>query len=250
MANKLVHGQALDNKLSESLLFEPRYRGSFFCAKLKSMKKITCEFFPCWSYPDALAWMNTACKRVAYDQDLIVIGYGTHATKLVTLGRSHSQEDFDSYSRIFGSALYLTDRGGGPTAHEPGQLVLYPVLNLNTHKLSVRDLVRAAEQAMLSFMASLGVEGCLSERSHGVFVGTSKIGFIGMRIKNNISSHGLAINLFNDANIFKTFTPCNINNLPVGTLCEHIRLPEALSFYGEKLCEAFINNLLIRNWKL
>lgn len=211
------------------------------------MKKISTEFFPCWSYPDALAWMSAAGDRVMYDKDLVIIGYGSHSSKLITLGRHHSQDELALYAKTFGAALYLCDRGGGPTAHEPGQLVLYPVLNLNTHKLGARNLVSIAEQAMLDFMNFLGVEGCLSERSHGVFLGSSKIGFIGMRIKNNMSSHGLALNLLNDAAIFKTFVPCNITNLPVTTLVNHVDLSEGLKYYGDKLCEAFVNNLLAKN---
>ena len=92
-------------------------------------------------------------------------------------------------------------------------------------------------------MAFLGFTGCLSQQSHGVFLGHLKIGFIGMRIKNNITTHGLAINLLNDAAIFNFFSPCNISNLTVSSICKHIKLGESLSFYGEKFCEFFVVSL-------
>ncbi len=203
------------------------------------------EFFPCWSYSDALAWMKEAHNQVANNKNLIKIGYGSHASKIITLGRSYSEHDLDSYKKIPDTSIFLTDRGGGPTAHEPGQLVLYPVLNLPTHNLSVRDLVNLSEQAMLNFINSLGAKAELSNLSRGVFVGVYKIGFIGMRIRDNISYHGLAVNILNDAAIFKNFAPCGIKNLPVSSLCYHLNISESLAFYGEKLCEAFLENLRI-----
>ena len=207
------------------------------------MDKIITEFFPCWPYAEALSWMRNSYKRVVADKNLIILGCGSHDRKIITLGRSSSSHEYDLYTKIPHVIIIKTDRGGGPTAHEPGQLVLYPVINLNNFKLSIRDLVSILEQTMLDFMASLGLMGNLSALSRGVFLENSKIGFIGMRIQNNISAHGLALNLLNDAALFKTFSPCNIANLSVSSLCYYCSLSNTLNFYGDKLCEYFIFNL-------
>jgi len=198
-------------------------------------------YFPAWDYQDALDWMKEAHDYVAQHQDNILIGYGSHNTQVITLGRSLAHE-FEIYKKKF-PHVYMLDRGGGATAHEPGQLVLYPVLNLSAQKLSVKNLIALSEQAMLNFLAFCNTKACLNKLSHGVFIDYYKIGFIGMRIVNNISAHGLALNLFNNAEIFNSFVPCNNNNLKITSLYKHVELKNSLDFYAHRFCDVFMQEI-------
>ena len=62
-------------------------------------EKIILEFFPRWSYPEALAWMDYARDRVEADKNLVILGYGSHTTKIITLGRSGSEQELEAYKK-------------------------------------------------------------------------------------------------------------------------------------------------------
>jgi lipoyl(octanoyl) transferase len=200
-------------------------------------------YFKSWAYEQALGWMQQAYDEVVDNAAQIKIAHGSHDQKIITLGRSYKHNELENYERIKNTKIIVTERGGGPTAHEPGQLVLYPVLNLITHKLSIKDLIYLVEQAMINFLACNNICAKRSKISHGIFVNNKKIGFVGMRIKNNVSYHGCAINIFNNAHIFKLFPPCNIANLPVTSLRYHTNLKYKISYYSKLLCANFMNLL-------
>jgi lipoate-protein ligase B len=184
--------------------------------------------------------MNNAHEHVTHDKNHIIIGYGSHDEKIITLGRNNNK---NIYNNIPQSRLFCVDRGGGPTAHEPGQVVLYPVIDLNNYGLCARDLIAIAESAMLSLCALCGVKAKRDPKNHGVFIDDKKVGFVGMRIKKYISYHGLALNILNDALIFKNFIPCNIKNLEVTSLCYHKTLNKSFDYYAHSICYEFVKAL-------
>jgi lipoyl(octanoyl) transferase len=107
------------------------------------------------------------------------------------------------------------DRGGQVTYHGPGQLVVYPLLDLNRRKLGVRELVVALENAVIAVVSSWGIEAAGNRDAPGVYVAGKKLASIGLRIKRGCSYHGLALNVAMDLEPFRRINPCGYAGLEV-----------------------------------
>lgn len=206
------------------------------------MIETTAEFFTAWPYDEALQWMDTAFLSVKSDASKLLLGCGTHREHVITLGKNPLSNGLSDQQKANVGDLIVRhiDRGGGATAHVPGQLVLYPVLNIDRFELTVPLLVTLMEDAMITFLDGLGMKACRSTVGPGVFIDGKKIGFIGLRIKDRISTHGLAINVLNDTDIFRNIDPCGIKELKVTSAKEHTVLRESLPIYMAMLVSSFL----------
>jgi lipoyl(octanoyl) transferase len=110
------------------------------------------------------------------------------------------------------------DRGGQVTYHGPGQLVVYPLIDIRRAKLGVRDLVTAMERAMIDYCASLGITAACKAGAPGVYVDGRKIGSVGIRIRRGASYHGLAFNVNMDLEPFQRINPCGYAGLQMTQL--------------------------------
>jgi lipoyl(octanoyl) transferase len=110
------------------------------------------------------------------------------------------------------------DRGGQVTYHGPGQLVVYPLLDLRRLKLSVRDLVVALENAIVATVAQWGINAAGKREAPGVYVDGRKLASIGLRIRRGCSYHGLALNVAMDLEPFQRINPCGYRGLEVTQL--------------------------------
>ncbi len=122
------------------------------------------------------------------------------------------------------------DRGGQVTYHGPGQLVLYPLLNLKRWNLGVRELVMALENAVIAMVARYGVQAHGKRDAPGVYVDNRKLASIGLRIRRGCSYHGLALNVAMDLSPFERINPCGHAGLEVVDLSKlgvKIGVPEA-----------------------
>jgi lipoyl(octanoyl) transferase len=107
------------------------------------------------------------------------------------------------------------DRGGQVTYHGPGQLVLYPLLNLKRWKLGVRELVMALENAVIAMVGRHGIRAYGKRDAPGVYVDDRKLASIGLRIRRGCSYHGLALNVAMDLSPFRRINPCGYAGLDV-----------------------------------
>lgn len=106
-----------------------------------------------------------------------------------------------------------TSRGGGATAHNPGQLVFYPILNLKKLNLGVTDYVRTLEQIGIDLLDEFNLKACRRKDYPGLWVEDRKIASIGIRVSKGVTYHGMAININNDLSIFDYIVPCGIENI-------------------------------------
>lgn len=104
-------------------------------------------------------------------------------------------------------------RGGGVTAHNPGQLVFYPVMNLQKSGLSISEYIRELEATGIELLNELGVESQRRKGFPGLWIGKRKIASIGVRVSKFITYHGMAINIQNDLTIFDFIKPCGLENI-------------------------------------
>jgi lipoyl(octanoyl) transferase len=110
------------------------------------------------------------------------------------------------------------DRGGQVTYHGPGQLVVYPLLDLGRSGLGARALVCALERAVIHCVAAYGIEASGSREAPGVYVEGRKLASIGLRIRRNCSYHGLALNVAMDLEPFGRINPCGFAGLELTQL--------------------------------
>jgi lipoic acid synthetase len=104
-------------------------------------------------------------------------------------------------------------RGGGATAHNPGQLVFYPILHLGYLGLGVSDYIRQLEAVGIELLQQLGVKSRRRKGFPGLWVGDKKIASIGVRASKSVTYHGMAINIQNDLSIFDYIEPCGLDGV-------------------------------------
>ncbi len=112
------------------------------------------------------------------------------------------------------------DRGGQVTYHGPGQLVVYPLLDLRRAGLGVRDLVSALERAVIDYAAELGIAAECRREAPGVYVGGCKLASVGIRVRRGSSYHGIALNVRNDLEPFGRINPCGYAGLEMTRLAD------------------------------
>jgi lipoyl(octanoyl) transferase len=110
------------------------------------------------------------------------------------------------------------DRGGQVTYHGPGQLVVYPLIDIRRAKLGVRDLITAMERAVIAYCADRDIVAQCKEGAPGVYVNGEKIASVGIRIRRGASYHGLAFNVNMDLEPFQRINPCGYAGLKVTQL--------------------------------
>jgi lipoyl(octanoyl) transferase len=110
------------------------------------------------------------------------------------------------------------DRGGEVTYHGPGQLVVYPLIDVRRRNLGVRSFVAALEGAVIEHAALFGIRATCRPGAPGVYVGEHKLASVGIRIRRNGSYHGLALNVAMDLEPFRRINPCGYAGLEMTDL--------------------------------
>jgi len=135
-----------------------------------------------------------------------------------TLGMNASREHVLDPGAI---PVVQIDRGGQVTYHGPGQLVIYPLLDLRRRHLNVRELVVALENSIVGYAAELGIGAAGSREAPGVYVDGAKLASIGLRIRRGASYHGAALNVSLDLEPFTRINVCGYRGLKATRLADH-----------------------------
>lgn len=125
-------------------------------------------------------------------------------------------------------SVVQTDRGGQVTYHGPGQVVLYPLLDVRRGKIGVRDLVSALENSVIAVLNDYGVSARAKPDAPGVYVdtlsGEAKIASLGLRIRRGSSYHGVALNVDGDLSPFARINPCGYAGMQVTRLADLVAI--------------------------
>jgi len=168
----------------------------------------------------AWAWQRRLQQRLLADPD------GPDALLLLqhppcyTLGRGASEAHLRFDPAAPPHPLFRIDRGGEVTHHAPGQLVLYPVLNLQRHGADLHRYLRSLEQVVLNLLEELELPGERWPGRSGVWRQGRKLAAVGVGARRWISQHGLALNVDCDLAGFAAIVPCGIADRPVGRLAD------------------------------
>ena len=208
--------------------------------------------------PYAEAWdRQTACfdalvqaKRAGEEYaNRIILCEHPH---VYTLGRSGKEGNMllgEEQLRAVGASLYHIDRGGDITYHGPGQLVCYPILNLEEFGLGRKEYVHLLEKAVIRVCASYGINVGRVEKATGVWLdGDSararKICAIGVRSSHYVTMHRLALNVNTDLRYFSYINPCGFVDKGVTSLQKELGREVPMDEVKERLCRELKEALL------
>lgn len=166
-------------------------------------------------YAEALALQTELCMKRQADEIANTAILLEHPA-VITLGARKSENKLLADETALaqrGIELVQVGRGGGTTAHNPGQAVLYPVIKLKTLGLGVTEYVRTLEAIGIELLQEYGVAAERKKGLPGLWVGDKKIASIGVQIKKWVTFHGIAINICNDLSIFDYIVPCGLNGV-------------------------------------
>ncbi len=171
------------------------------------------------------------CLITCEHEPVLTMGRGTDKGNLLA--------DPEELSRR-GVALYEIERGGDITFHGPGQVVLYPIIDLRDRDRDTHKYLRDLEQVTIRTLAEFGLQGSIKEGLTGIWVNNSKVGAIGVAVSKWISYHGVAINITTDLDYFNLINPCGITNFPVGSVAGLLGDDPGLERFRETLVGQFV----------
>jgi len=170
-------------------------------------------------YDDALAQQTAAWEtRRAGGPDVCL---ALEHPPTVTLGKRAGAGDLRVSREILlarGVACARVERGGFATYHGPGQLVLYPIVALAPRGFGVGMFVAALESIMIDLAGAFGVVARRDPRGRGVWTEHGKLGAVGIRVRDGVSTHGLALNVDVDLAAFDVITPCGMPGVAATSL--------------------------------
>jgi len=207
-----------------------------------------------WACQEALLQQNVTAKTAARKADNGVPADTTHHFILCehppvyTLGKSGNENNvlIDEYTRAEkGIAYFKTNRGGDITFHGPGQIVGYPILDLEKYYTDIGRYLRNLEEVIILTLAQYGIKGERSPGETGVWIDASvkgrerKICAMGVRCSRWITMHGFALNVNTDLNYFNFIIPCGIANKQVTSLEKELGQTIDINDVKQKLNAAF-----------
>lgn len=163
-------------------------------------------------YDQSLQWQERlweARRRDEIGDTVLVLQH----PPVITLGQSGGLEDLRvplSELRRLGVGLYQTNRGGRATYHGPGQLVAYPIVKLRDH--DPHTCLWSLEEVVVRLLAEWGIAAGRVERHPGVWVGRDKIAAVGVAVRDDVTTHGLALNVNTDLSYFNLIIPCGLRD--------------------------------------
>lgn len=174
------------------------------------------------SFDDALKLQEEAIAKYRETGEGLPLIFSLEHNPVITCGRSTDRSNLllseDEY-RSRGIEVRKADRGGDVTYHGPGQVVVYPIVDLRSHGLRPGEYVRLLEEAMIRTCADYGVAAFRRPGFPGCWTKAGKIGATGTSVKSGgITKHGLAFNVRPDKSHFALIVPCGISKFPVARL--------------------------------
>ncbi len=160
-----------------------------------------------------------------------------------TLGKTADRTNLigsEEYLEKNGISVFEIDRGGDITYHGPGQIVGYPIIDLNKWKPDTHLYLRNLEEVIIKVLAEYGIESGRKPEYTGVWVGESKIAAIGIRVSRWVTMHGFAFNINTDLELFNGIIPCGIKDKEVTSLSRLLKREIKIDEVKQKLRDQFV----------
>lgn len=189
-----------------------RIKTRWLCADIPTM-----TYAEAWNLQGQLV---TAVKEGIVDSNLVLL---LEHLPVFTLGRGGGlnhltvSKDFLKRADI---EVFHVERGGDITFHGPGQLVMYPILNLQKARIGVTDYVHALEEVMIRTVRDWNIEAERNSSNRGVWVGKKKLGSIGIAIRRGVCFHGMALNITLALEPFQWIEPCGLSGVEMTSMAQ------------------------------
>ena len=188
------------------------------------------------TYKKAMFFLNKRVEEVKNGDNRELIWILEHP-KTYTAGVSFKKNEIiDKKIKIL-----KTNRGGKITLHNPGQKIVYFVINLNNRKKDIRKLINCIETSIIEFLKIFKINAKKDKKNIGIWVKEKKIAAIGLRVSRWIAFHGFSINISNNLKEYLKIAPCGLDNTKVTSIfCEKNVIPKN---FEKRLVKILIKNI-------
>ena len=160
-----------------------------------------------------------------------------------TIGKSGNRNNFlitEDRLKQLNAEFFPVDRGGDITYHGPGQIVMYPIIDLENYHLGVKDYIYLLEYLIIDILKDYGIKGEISTGNIGVWLETEtirerKICSIGVKVSRNITMHGIALNVNTDLSYFDSINPCGFTEKSVTSIRKELSADINMNELKEKI---------------
>ena len=188
------------------------------------------------SYKIAMKFLHKRVEKLKINKGKELLWILEHPVTYTAGIRSNNNEIIDKKIKII-----KTNRGGKITIHNPGQKIIYFVLNLNKRKKDIRRLINAIEKSIIEFLSTYKIEGKKDKKNIGIWVNKKKIAAIGLRISKWVAYHGCSININNNLNQYLKIIPCGLDNQKITSVYNENGI--IVKNIEKKLKNIFIKNI-------
>ena len=188
------------------------------------------------SYKMAMLYLDKRVEEVKIGKNRDLLWILEHPTTY-TAGVSFSQKEIiDKRIKVIKS-----NRGGKITLHNPGQKIIYFVINLNKKKKDIRRLINVLERSVIEFLKSYKIQAKTDKKNIGIWVNDKKIAAIGIRVSRWVAFHGCSINISNNLNQYLKIIPCGLSNKKITSIFQEIGAQP--KDFEKELADIFIKNI-------
>ena len=166
-------------------------------------------------YKAAMLYLNKRVEEVKNGTNKELLWILEHPTTYTGGVSFNKKEIIDKKIKIVKS-----NRGGKITLHNPGQKIVYFVINLNKRKKDIRKLINVIEKSIIQFLKNYKIQAKNDKRNIGIWVKNKKIAAIGIRVSRWVAYHGCSINISNNLNEYLKIVPCGLDNKKVTSILE------------------------------
>ena len=188
------------------------------------------------SYQKAMNFLDKRVQEIKENKNRELLWILEHPTTYTAGIRFNEDEILDKKIKII-----RTNRGGKITLHNPGQKIIYFVLNLNKRKKDIRRLITTIENSIIEFLNIYKIKGKKDKKNIGIWVKNKKIAAIGLRISKWIAYHGCSINISNNLNQYLKITPCGLSNRKITSFLQESN--KSTRNINKELINIFMKNI-------
>ena len=188
------------------------------------------------SYEIAMEILNKRVENLKKKEGKELLWILEHPITYTAGIRANPNEILDSKIKVIN-----TNRGGKITLHNPGQKIVYFVLDLNKRKKDIRKLISLIEESIIEFLKVCNIKGIRDKKNIGIWVKKRKIAAIGLRISKWIAFHGCSINIDNDLSKYLKISPCGLNNKKITSIKKE--KGKLIKNIENKLISIFLKNI-------
>ncbi|MCD4755697.1 MAG: lipoyl(octanoyl) transferase LipB [Deltaproteobacteria bacterium] len=201
-----------------------------------SDKKWLCIELPATEYREAWRLQSdlvAARKDKSIDTDVVLL---LEHPPVFTVGNNSGMNNLTVSKKSLekaGIPLIRVERGGDITFHGPGQLVMYPIIDLHAARLSVLDYIEKLEEVMIKAAHDWGIMAQRNPANRGVWVGKNKLGSVGIAIRRGVSFHGMALNVNLSLEPFGWINPCGLQEITMTSMEQELSHRVAMNQVSE-----------------